>query len=296
MTMRMNLLVTVLFLSISAHTAVASDYEIRLHRPMRVGEKFHILSTGSNAEKTVITVGGNLVRDDRENFEASFESVVKVLATDRNGKPTKESITVLRCEKTEAFDWKSLLPKGTVVIASLKEKDEVFEIDDKPVSREVHDLLAFFVTLSKGEATDDEIFGTRQRKQVGESWDINAELAARDLDDLHLGVRKENVAGKTTLEKVFKAGGTDCLLVSAEVTVNKFAPPLPPGLSMESSLLRASISAKFPVDTTAQPHEGTMGVSVTFAARGKPEPNAPEVVIDGSFERHITEKVEPVRE
>ncbi len=296
MTMRMNLLATVLFLSISAHAAAAGDYEIRLHRPVRVGEKFHVLSTGSNAEKTVITVGGNLFRDDRENYEAAFESVVKVLATDRNGLPTKESITVLRCEKKEAFDRKSLLPKGTVVVASLKDNEEVFEIDDKPVSREVHDLLSFFVTLSKGKATDDEIFGTRQRKQVGESWNINAELAAQDLEDLHLGVRKENIVGKTTLEKVVKAGETDCLLVSAEVTVGKLIPPLPEGLSMERSLLRANMSAKLPVDTAAQSREDTMEVSFTFAARGKPAPDSPELVIDGSFERHITEKVEPVRE
>ncbi len=296
MTMRMKLLAAVLFLSLSANAAVAGDYEIRLHRPMRVGEKFHILSTGRNAAKTVFTVGGNLVRDDRENFEATLESVMKVLATDGIGRPTQKSITVLRCEKYEAFDLRSLLPRGTVVVASLKGNDEVFEIDGKPVSREVHDLLAFFVTLSKGEATDDDIFGTRQRKQVGESWGINAELAARDLEKLNLGVRKENVTGKATLEKVVKAGGADCLLVSSEVAVSKLAPPLPPGYSMESSLLRATISAKFPVDATAQSPEGTMGISFTFAARGKPAPNAPEVVIDGSFERHITEKVEPVRE
>ncbi len=296
MIMRMKLLAAVLFLSLSAHAAAGDDYEIRLHRPMRAGDSFRISATGSHAEKTVITAGGKLLRDDRVNYEAALDSIVTITAADRDGKPTRESVTVLKCEKTEAFDRKALLPRGTVVVASLKGKDEVFEIDGKPVDREVHDLLGIFITLSKEGGTDDEIFGTMKRRHVGEAWDVNAELAARDLDDLKLGVRKENVSGKTTLEKVVRAEGTDCLQISAEIVVGKLAPPLPPGFSVESSLIHANFSAKYPFDASAQSPEGTMGLSLTFVARGKSAPDAPEIIIESSLERRVSEKVESVRE
>ncbi len=294
--MRMKLVTASLFLFAGVHAALAADYEIRLHRPVRAGERFRISATGSHAEKTVIKTGGELFREDRENFTAAFDAVVTVLATDAKGGATRESVAVLKGEKTEAFDRKDLVPAGTVVVASLKGKDEVFEVDGKPVAREVHDLLAIFISLSKGEATDDEIFGTRERKRVGDAWNINAELAAQEFDELRFGARKENIAGKTTLEKVVRVGGTDCLQISSEMTFGKLAPPLPPGLVVESSLMRVNFQAKYPLDLSTQPPEETAALFFTFVARGKPAPAAPEVVIESSFERHVSEKVERVKE
>ncbi|HEY6871152.1 MAG TPA: hypothetical protein VI298_00365 [Geobacteraceae bacterium] len=291
----MKLMLAALFLSLLAQAAAAGDYDIRLHRPMHAGEKFRISATGSNAVKTVIKTGGELFRDDRENFSVEFDSLVTVLATDRNGKPTRESVAVLKCEKTEAFDRKALLAPGTVVVASAKGKDDVYEIDGKPVDREMHEVLAIFVPLGKGEATDDEIFGTRERKRVGDAWGVNADLAAREFEDFKLGVRKENIAGKTTLEKIVRSGAADCLLIRSEVTFEKLAPPLPSYLSVESSLMRADLSGEFPVDTDAQPPEEKAVLTFTFVARGKPAPAAPEVVIESSFERHVTERVERVK-
>ncbi len=108
-------------------------------------------------------------------------------------------------------------------------------------------------------------------------------------------MRKENIAGKTTLEKALRVGETDCLQITSEVTFGNLAPPLPPGLAVESSLMRMNFSTKYPVDPAEQPLEETAALYFTFVARGKPAAAASEVVIQSTFERHVSEKVVQVK-
>ncbi|HEY6007548.1 MAG TPA: hypothetical protein VIU40_04435 [Geobacteraceae bacterium] len=267
--------------------AAAQDYEIRLDRPVRAGERFHVTASGSEEEKSVITVGGELLRDDRENFTIDFDAVMTILEVDAQARPTRAQFSVTKCIKTEAYDQRPLLPPGAVVVAAVKDREEVFTVNGAPVNREVGKGLGLIITLSKGGATDDEIFGTRSRRKVGERWGINAELAARELLDFKLKVAKEDLRGSTSLEQVVREGDRDYLLLAAEFSVARVIPELPPGVVVEKSHVDMKFSGKYPLATVSPAVEESMDMTMGFLARGKTAPEGAEIVVESRARQRL---------
>jgi hypothetical protein len=61
---------------------LAQDYEIHLHRPQAVGEKYHLSASGRSARTQVVKSGDKITRNDSEKFAVECECTVTVLAVD----------------------------------------------------------------------------------------------------------------------------------------------------------------------------------------------------------------------
>ena len=271
--------------------ALAQDYEIKLTRPMKVGAEYHMAAVGHSSMKTTVKADGKVAQEQSEDFSVDFESDVKALEVDKNGDPSKVTLTVDKCILKQGGAEKLLLAKGTVVSASVKDDKDVFEVAGQPVDAETAKALSVVVTLGKNHASDDEIFGTKERKKVGDHWAMNAELAAKDLQELAPGIKKEDIAGTVTLDKVVKVGTTDCLQVSAEMTANNMALPLPAGMKVEQSKLQAHFSGMFPIDISKDMMEESESMTMSMTAKGKPNPDGPEMIIEMAAQQNKTVKI-----
>ena len=56
----------------------------------------------------------------------------------------------------------------------------LFEIEGAPASGKVSKALDLVVNITSGGPTDDDIFGTTERKKAGDSWPINKAVAITD--------------------------------------------------------------------------------------------------------------------
>jgi hypothetical protein len=265
-----------------------------MDRPVRAGEKFRMAASGTSEEKAVIKTWGELFRDDRENFAIDFEAVMTVLEVDSRWRPTKAQFVVTKFTKTEAYDVRPLLSPGAVVVAAVKDRDAVFTVNGEQADREVGQALDLIITLSKGGATDDEIFGTKLRKKVGDRWGINAELAARELQDMKFKIAKEALRGTTTLERVVREGEREYLVIVTELTVSPVSPELPPGTAVESSSLEMKFTGKYPVGVDAPSEEETADMSLNFTVRSKASPEEPDIVVESATRQHLLWKYAPV--
>ena len=270
--------------------ALAQDYEIKLTRPMKVGAEYHIAAVGHSSMKSTIKVNGKVVEEQSKNFSVDFESDDKALEVDKNGEPSKVSLTVDKCILKQGGAEKPLLAKGAVVSASAKDDKKVFEIAGQPVDAETAEALDLVVGLGRNRASDDEIFGTKERKKVGDRWAMNAELAAQDLQDAMKGstVKKEDVAGTVTLDKVVKVGTTDCLQISAEMTVNNVTMP---DMEVAQMKVQAHFSGLFPIDLSKDIMEESGSLTMSITAKAKPDPDGPEMVIESVAEQSLNVKI-----
>jgi len=270
--------------------ALAQDYEIKLTRPMKVGAEYHIAAVGHSSMKSTIKVNGKVVEEQSKNFSVDFESDDKALEVDKNGEPSKVSLTVDKCILKQGGAEKPLLAKGAVVSASAKDDKKVFEIAGQPVDAETAEALDLVVGLGRNRASDDEIFGTKERKKVGDRWAMNAELAAKELQDVMKGstVKKEDVAGTVTLDKVVKVGTTDCLQISAEMTVNNVTMP---DMEVAQMKVQAHFSGLFPIDLSKDIMEESGSLTMSITAKAKPDPDGPEMVIESVAEQSLNVKI-----
>ena len=271
----MKTLLTSLSLSLFLSAGVfAQTYKIQFDRPMKPGEKYNIVASGTQSQAMTATSDGKTVQEQKEDFSIDYKSVEEVIEVDSLGRETKISSTIEKFTKTTGGVTKDLLPKGTVLVSSAP---GTHQVNGVAVDPEVAKALSMAVQLSKGGAGDDAIFGTKEAKKIGDSWDANAAAMKEDLGKTFGGAALD-FAGRTTLVNVVKSGSGDVLKIQAKIT-GKVTPPLPPGFTVDASALEVTLAGDLPVDLSLGRPSDSTAVSFTFSGHAD-APTGAKIVMD----------------
>jgi len=300
MRLHLKALVAVLVLSVAGFAmaaapetkapAKAADYQIKLIRPAKVGAEYKVAVAAEQAMKNVTKEGDKVVKEEANKMSVDFAAAVKVVEVDKNGEPSKVSMTVDKCVVKIGAAEQSPIAKGTVVVGSVKNNHDVFEVGGKAVDPDAAEILAMVVSLGKGGTSDDETFGAKDRKKVGDKWDVNAAAFAKGGEESGIAVSKDDVKGTVTLVKAETMGTVDCLDIQGDVTVGKIVPPMPipPGFKVEKAALQAHLGGKFPVDLALPAVEQSMGMNMTTVVKGKPAADGPEITVESTVSQTKT--------
>lgn len=271
-----------------APAVFAQDYPIHLVRPLKAGDQEKISVTAKTSQSTTQSLDGAPPQEQKLEGVSQLDGTEKVIAVDANGKETNISLTVDKFTQTIGSATSEVVPGGTVIACSVADKKQVYTIDGKPVDAAVAQALDMVVDLSHGQHTDDEIFGTTDRKKKGDSWDANAAIATSDLKASGGGAEFTDIAVKTTLDDV----ADDALKISARIT-GKIKPPLPPEITVDDSTFDAKWAGTFPTDTTKYKPDELQEMVITFSAHAD-GPSGQKVVIKSTVDQSVTRKTTPV--
>ncbi len=277
---------------LAALPILGQDYEIRLHRPRHVGQENKITVSGMETEETSMSSAGKVLQQEKKEFTVRLEGVLTVLATSTNGKVTRLSVQMGKFVKTEAGVTKDLLPPGTVVVASRGVRRTKFEVNGKALEADVARTLGVVVTVASKDLTDDEVFGTPDRKRVGDNWDVNSAAMAEMLND-DGSVAVKDVKGKVTLKEVVKDASGPLLHVTFELTGRTAVPPAPPGFSLREGTIGMKGTGDFPLDTKLTPRKETLEMTFSNRTVRKPNPNGAEVEQRMTAKRSMSATISP---
>ena len=167
-------------------TLAAKDYTIKLHRPAKVGEQFRLEVSGTKAT-TMARKLGDVEESETEKWSAQLKGVVTVLKVNKLGGPVKLQVNVKSFTITEGKFTDEALPKGAVVRGEDGDDGNRFETWDEELRvgtplREGRTVQALKMLFSfdemEAQETDDDIFGTKEKQKVGDSWKINPKALA----------------------------------------------------------------------------------------------------------------------
>jgi hypothetical protein len=274
-------------LVLMAATVAAQDYAIKLALPLKVGQRYQFTAAGNQSSENSMTAEQRVVRNQKEELSLEMESEVTVLALDAKGRSTKESHTIKKL--LQGPGKQPLLVAGTKVVASRPGAKLTFEIAGEPVAGDVAKALELALSITSGGPTDDEIFGTRQRKKVGDRWPMNETLALQDgnakLAGSGLAIAK--IKGATTLQKVTKDGAVDVLHLAADLTAT-LAPAAQGPFTSVDATMTATFTGAFPTDLTKSIQEEGQTMTMVIKASGKPNPEGPVVQVASIMKRSIS--------
>jgi len=286
----------VLAVAASAASAAERKYEIKLTRPMKVGAVYRLSGDGAVRKDMTVQSGDEILQRVKEERRFALDASVKVLEVDKHGEETKVSMTINKCVQVKEEGESELLAKGTVVVGRAEGLREVFEVEGRPVTPDAGEALDLLISLSTGGATDDEVFGTRNPRSVGESWGINAAAAAKDARRNGILITEEEIKGRMTLEKAVKVGDTECLQIRGTLTVAKVpVPGLPPGMKVRKGEVRVVVSGLFPVDTSLPRRTSDMEQTVHVTTEGQAGPEQPVTTVDAVMKRTSNVRITPAK-
>lgn len=201
----------------AAWAVAAQDYEIRLHRPHRVGEKEKVSIIARQTSDMSALSGGQTVKSEKRDMTVELDGVCTVLAVSPKGKMTRASYQIGKLTKLEGGVSNQVLPRDTVVVVSRSGNKKVFEVDGKVVEPEVAEVLGLVISgPAERDRTDDELFGTRERKRVGESWPISEASLKEMLSNSKMEMKE--MSGKVTLMEVLTNAPGPRLFIIFQIT------------------------------------------------------------------------------
>jgi hypothetical protein len=272
-------------------------YEIRLTRPQKVGDRHLMAVKGRQHKKERVTMGAQVVTDTDTTTDVELEALAEVLAVDAKSRGIRMAYTIERCQKIANGQTSQLLARGRVVVVEYRDGRSRITVDGERPPKELEEALG--VVLSAREpnsATDDEIFGTKERKRVGDEWSINTEAAARDLGSRGVKLEPANLSGATKLVDVKTHEGLKALELTGTIRIGNVALPLPPGARVEKAYVEALFWGLFPADPSSTRHVAdSMLLKIGFAVRMKKPDGGEEMLVEALVEQGHQAKYAPVK-
>jgi len=202
-------------------------YTVRLSRRDRRGDK-----------DVIERVSGRLVNDSTK-YEGVAEPIeretisgyrlvadFKVLDADDAGNSLSEALTIRSWTATEEYDdaESPVLPRGAKVVARAGSEKTQYTVDGAKPNKRVLRHLESVLSLSPADKVvhNDDVFGSKERRKIGETWPINREKAAELYSDDQSIARPQDISGTVTLVGLETYNGRRCLRIAADVKIDKF--------------------------------------------------------------------------
>lgn len=238
-------------------TSSGAGYTIKLARARKPGDKYKLTSKGKSSLK--ITQDGKPLPQSKE-YTWDYEAEVTVKAVSAKGESTAEDHKVIKLEITAKGATKTPIAKDAVVVATVKDGKEHFAVDGKPLGRKVRAVLKDIVNLDDGDGIDEEkVFGTADKKKVGDSWDVNVKDLVASWEAKFKGsalpLKAENITGKVTLAGDKEMNGIKALQLTMIVTMKNVAPPMGP-VKAEKGDMTVSLEGWIPQDPASNAGNG----------------------------------------
>jgi hypothetical protein len=260
-----------------AFPALAQEYEIRLHRPEPVGSKTRVTGSGRDVQQMSVWSAKRKAREDASDVTIDFEYVRKVVVVSPKGVPTHVLLQFERLKTTKGKTTRDVLPRNAEVLAFNSGNKPSFHMNGVAVKPEVAHMLTLIAPVSTGDFTNDELFGTQDRKRVGDSWDVNGR-AWSQMMTYHNG-KVRDIKGRVTLKEVLKHAADSRLSLALEMAGTMETGP---GAFPPLAAMTYKATMEVPIEPNAK-GAGTLEATVTGRGFQK--------VADGTeFEGHIDMK------
>ncbi len=234
-------------------------YDIHIAPADHAGHKYLVSAKGMTFRQ--MSAGERILAG--EDYRVEFEGRAEVLEVDGKGQAVRIAFTVGRFTKITGDQAIELLKPGSVVLSDGSLKEPLSLLDGE-IGEEARQAFGLVDSPHKpGDATDDEIFGTKEPMSIGDSWPVNSKLAAEEMRDSGVEIPPEHMHGRVELAAKEKIAGSDCLSLRGDLKADSFAMKTPPpGFTLDRATMQGTFRGCFPLDGLALSHSDAMEMTV----------------------------------
>jgi hypothetical protein len=279
----------------SASLAMGADqtYPIKMDRPFKVGDAYevHVVIDTSNHD-TRLTAGATTAEKRDLEFQGELSGRVDIVGVDKKGNDTVFSVTVTKF--TMGADKKELVASGKIIDVARSSREVNFSLrGGGTLSDEAKFALSqVYQELNSSDVSDDEVFGSKTPRKVGESWPLNSEAAAKQAAGAGIDADPKQLTGETKLEAVETVRGVQAVRLDTKVNMAKARPSNPPPtIKIQDSDLKMEVITVFSTEGTLPPLE----VEKTMDTSSSLVNSSPSSVITSKGHQHQKISITPIK-
>ena len=209
-----------LLLAASLTPALAADesYAIKLSPEQKKGDILNVDVTYDSRLSISTMLPGQLPQERTNNTKAHLQARMEVLEVDKNGAACSVLVSI---RKLTDGDDKELLKSGAEVQVKNEKTISATSTSGPPLSDNLQMILGVVLQMRPKDApTNDDVFGTVDKKKVGESWPAHIDAAIKLGALVYYRFDPSHVRAKSTLKSVDKSGASPLLQVDSEIDMN----------------------------------------------------------------------------
>lgn len=270
-----------------AALADEDSYDIRLQRSFKVGDRWSVSGTATRGMTRRVGPKGAETKMEEEHIEMAFKGEVEVLRVGDDGLVTKAACVVVECE-VDGVEGDHGLPRGTKIrVESVLGEPRICGEDGRVMN---DDLIAEFLPVeATRDHSEDEVFGSKFSRRVGDSWAIPSDLFAKELEAAfpQTKIDPKDVKGTVSLTDTAEVEGVKCLLMEARCEVARLASSY--GGRECTGTLTASEDFAIPTDASQPLASDRQSMRYTMVKTARPE-GSDEEEITLTFSRVISRR------
>lgn len=251
-------------------------YEIRLHRPVKAGDRFRIAAKIAIESETSTTLNKEDAVVEKVNVACKLTGELTVVAVTKNGLASEVRFKLAEVECVSDGAKAAFFKTGDVIHLKQDDEEKIAEVNgaepDELQNAVIDDLLS---VAGEKAPTEDEVSGTKDKVAVGAEWPINPAVAAKGWSDYgYEGLKAQDIKGSTKLVEVGKLDGKPSLRLRGELKVSSSGirmPGNPEELKTKQFSLEASDETEMPVDPAAMESRVKLQVKLETESAGKIE-------------------------
>jgi hypothetical protein len=261
----------------------AEGYEVRIERSSKAGDRYKMSAKVTVDSETKTTVEGGESEEVKVNASCRLLAEYTAVAVTKRGAPKEVRLKVLEAECMEDGKKASFFKAGDVIHMHVEDDEYVTEINgEEPDSVQSEVLDALIYLSDEDDATEDEMFGTKEKVKVGAQWKMNREALVADwARDGFEGLKVEDMEGGTSFSEMTEIGGKPALRLKGAFKIEAkdvTMPSLPEGMKAKRYMVSVTDELDSPVDVTSVDARVKMDYKSETEAEGKIEYEGDEKV------------------
>jgi hypothetical protein len=271
----------------------ADDYELRMIRPAKAGEKETTNGKVVESYRMSISSGGKVVKSEVRDMDFEYVAESEVLSVDEKARPVDRRIKLVKLAGTYNGKPATQFSAGDEIVYSSSKGAKTITVNKVPATEEQSKILAGVLALNNRRQFSDEFLGTSKRVKLGEEWKPDRKKANAVLGlpegrtDLPVSLE-----GATKIIEPSNAGGMPCLHIQTKFELQGAGIPLPkmpPGIKFSKAVMTVSFDGHIPVDVN-EPllPSGTVVTAVDFAGAGNVDVKGKLFPMEVSAQSRIT--------
>lgn len=239
----------------AASSAQAPDqkFPIRFEREFEPGKIYKVELLNEERQRMLFSFDEKLVEEQVEHKVLHFWGTQQALAAGRH-QPTQ--YVVEEFTLSEPGKKSELLPSGARIVSRIVGEHWRYEVDGRAPDAELDGHLGSLFGRELSASGDDEVFGSKIPRAVGESWPADVSHLPQSAE---ISMHAEGASGSVRLAKLRVVDGVQCLQMQADLRVPEVTVRT---LAQEATVLRSQLEGKFegvfPVDIGLPPVNSSM--------------------------------------